>query len=57
MSNNRLKNLSTAVNVTRRSTRILLREVNQKKFFYTKTALFNPRADQTDATQACLRRT
>ena len=27
------------------------------KFFYTKTAWFSPRAEQTDATQACHRRT
>ena len=35
MANNRLKNLSTAVNAARRATRILLREVNQKLFFFT----------------------
>ena len=35
MARNRLKNLSTAVNTTRRSTRILLREVNQKQIFFS----------------------
>ena len=36
MANNRLKNLSTAVNAMRRATRVLLREVKQKQIFTQK---------------------
>ena len=44
------------MNATRRATKILLREVNQKQIcFAQKTAWFSPRAEQTDSTQACHR--
>ena len=40
-AHNRLKNLSTAVNATRRATRILLREVNQNLLFFFAQKLSN----------------
>ena len=55
MAHNRLKNLSTAVIATKRATRILRRGVNQKFFFAQKLPDLAPRAEQTDATQACHR--
>ena len=44
------------MNVTTNATRILLKGVDQKKFFLPKIVSFRPSAKQTDATQASHRR-
>ena len=44
------------MNVTTNATRILLRGMNQKKFFLHKIVSFRPSAKQTDGTQASHRR-
>ena len=49
---NRLKNLSTAMNVIRSAIKILLRGLEPNvKIFRTKIVQFSPRAEQTDVTQ------